>query len=92
MQIQVYAYNDAEMATMDARQISRDGSHVEQRLPNGNTAMTSMNWIAPPHVFHRDRVLVLYLGSNQGDARTPIRGAGAAICGSFRTNAVDEQR
>jgi hypothetical protein len=65
MQVQVYAYNDAQTAAMDARQISRDGSNVVQRLPNGNTAMTSSNWIAPPHFFKRDRGLVLYLGSNQ---------------------------
>lgn len=80
-QVQVYAYNDAGTAEMDVHQISRNGATVVQRLPNGNSAMTSSNWIAPPHFFQRDRVVVLYLGSNQALLELLSEALGPQIAG-----------
>lgn len=31
----------------------------------GAKATTSVAWIAPPHFFHRGRIIVLYVGGNE---------------------------
>lgn len=51
---QVYEYADERKAASEARQVNADGS-IGTSMPL---------WIAPPHFFRRDRLLVLYLGSD----------------------------
>ncbi len=53
--VQVFEYRDAESATADAAMIG----------PDGNPTTTMILWIAPPHFFQAERVIVLYLGEDQ---------------------------
>lgn len=55
--VQVFEYPDAAAASADASQVAPDGGSV------GNSIMS---WIAPPHFYLKDRVLVLYVGLNLG--------------------------
>lgn len=53
--VQVFEYRDAASARADAAQIG----------PDGNPTRMMILWIAPPHFFRIDRVIVLYLGEDQ---------------------------
>ena len=53
--VQVFRYGTAEAAAKEATQVSPDGSSV------GTSMMT---WMAPPHFFRKDNLIVLYVGSN----------------------------
>lgn len=53
-ELQSFAYESAEAAKADAQAIKPDGS-VEG---------TKITWIASPHFFLRERVLVIYVGAN----------------------------
>ncbi len=55
--LQVFEYGSAEAATADAHQIRPDGS---------GTATMMVDWVAPPHFFLKERVLVIYLGKAGG--------------------------
>ncbi len=54
-EVQVFAYGDAESAAADASQIG----------PDGNPPTMMIHWIAPPHFFRTERVIVLYIGEDQ---------------------------
>ncbi len=53
-QVQVYEYADADAANAEAARISPDGGTI------GNA---QVDWIAPPHFFKADKILVLYVGT-----------------------------
>jgi hypothetical protein len=52
--VQVFEYPSAEALAADVNQISPDGS---------GTVSLLITWIAPPHFYASDRVMVLYVGS-----------------------------
>ncbi len=52
--VQVFDYETAEAAKADVRQIGPDGSPRTMMI----------TWVAPPHFFHRERVVVLYTGTD----------------------------
>ena len=52
---QVYEYADGGKAASEAARVNADGS-IGSSMPM---------WVAPPHFFRRDRLIVLYLGSDQ---------------------------
>lgn len=53
--IQVFSYADPAMAAADAAQIG----------PDGNPRTMIIEWIAPPHFFRAERLIVLYVGYDQ---------------------------
>ena len=53
-ELQVYEYTDAEARAADAVQIT----------PAGNLTTVMITWIAPPHFFCGERIIVLYLGDD----------------------------
>ena len=55
--VQVFEYEDAAAADVEAEQISPDGSSV------GTTMIT---WVAPPHFYKKVRLIVLYVGEDPG--------------------------
>ncbi len=64
-QIAAYAYGTALAAQYDASRVSSDGSTFRGGVgPFGGTAV-SVDWIAPPHHYHRDRVIVTYVGDDR---------------------------
>ncbi len=53
--VQVFQYGNAEIAEKEAKQISPQGTSV------GTTMVT---WVAPPHFYRNDKLIVLYVGKN----------------------------
>jgi len=60
--IQSYAYKDPAIAANDVRRVSPDGGGAHWTNPDGTGQGVAISWIAPPHFFHRDRLLALYVG------------------------------
>lgn len=54
-EIQVFEYRDAESAAADATQIG----------PDGNPPTMMISWLATPHFFQAERLIVLYVGDYQ---------------------------
>lgn len=52
---QVYEYANVQAAESDARRVNADGS-IGSSMPM---------WIAPPHFFRKENLLVLYLGTDE---------------------------
>jgi hypothetical protein len=57
-QVEVYTYGSAEDANTDAARISSDGTTI-----TGGTVI-NYDWVAPPHFYKQDRLIVFYDGSN----------------------------
>jgi len=57
MDVQVFEYNSVEAMEADAIQVSDDG---------GSIGTSMVTWLAPPHFFKTGRILVLYVGDDQG--------------------------
>jgi hypothetical protein len=57
--LQVYEYDDSEAARLDAARIGPDASTVEY----AGTPVT-ISWIAAPHVYQKDRLIVVYVGGD----------------------------
>lgn len=53
--LQVFEYGSAAEAASDAHRIRADGS---------GTATTIIDWVAPPHLYLKGRVLVIYVGTD----------------------------
>ena len=59
----VYTYDDPALAAADAERVQPDTS-VRWAEPDGNVKTISYAWVAPPHFFRQERVLVLYTGTD----------------------------
>lgn len=55
--VQAFEYADAASAEADAAKVSSDGSTI-------GTSM--VDWVGPPHFYKVGRVIVLYVGDDQG--------------------------
>lgn len=62
-ELQVYTYDDPALAADDAARVQPDTS-VRWAEPDGNVKTISFAWVAPPHFFRQERVLVLYTGTD----------------------------
>ncbi len=51
--VQVFEYQDAVAADAEAALVSPDGSSI---------GTTMMNWVASPHFYKKDKLIVLYVG------------------------------
>ncbi|MEV5694878.1 hypothetical protein [Micromonospora globbae] len=54
--IESYEYDTAAAATQDAEQID----------PNGDPWTSKIAWVAPPHFYRAQRLIVLYVGADAG--------------------------
>ncbi len=59
-QVQVFQYASAKAAARDAKAVDEQGSAVGTSMPM---------WIAPPHFYKSDRLIVLYLGQSSSVMR-----------------------
>ncbi|HEX9444549.1 MAG TPA: hypothetical protein VGA73_10530 [Candidatus Binatia bacterium] len=55
--VQVFQYSSAAAADAEAAPISRDG---------GAVGTTKPHWIGAPHFYKKEKLLVLYIGDNDG--------------------------
>ena len=61
-----FEYSTTWAAQFAASRVSADGATTRSGFgPFGGSAVT-VEWIAPPHHFRRDRVIVTYIGSDAG--------------------------
>lgn len=54
VEVQSYQYRDAKVAEADAQGIT----------PAGNPRTMQIDWVGPPHFYRRERVIVLYVGTD----------------------------
>jgi hypothetical protein len=54
-EVQVYIYDDVETLAADAGQVT----------PDGNLMTVMIEWIATPHFYCGDQILVIYIGDDQ---------------------------
>jgi hypothetical protein len=65
-EVDVFEYRTTVEASLDAGRVSADGSTISPGFgPLGGSA-ASIDFVAPPHWFHAGRVLVLYVGRDDG--------------------------
>lgn len=62
-ELQAYTYDDPALAAEDAARVQPD-TGVRWTEPDGNVRTISFAWAAPPHFFRRERVLILYTGTD----------------------------
>ncbi len=60
-ELQSFNYDDRDLGTDGLKAAAEDANQIEL---NGNPRTVRINWIAPPHFFRKERVLVIYLGSD----------------------------
>ncbi len=70
--LQVFNYDDAGATEADAQQIG----------PDGNPLTMMITWVAPPHFFRKDKVIVLYLGSDQEAITLLTQALGSQFAGT----------
>lgn len=58
--LQAFVYNSKEDADADAKYISYDGTFYEK-----DNQACSIDWIAPPHFYKYNNLIILYLGDNE---------------------------
>ena len=58
--VEIYHYTDAAMASRDTRNIDKDACLIH--MIGGGTKMVS--WDQPPHLYKKDRLIVIYVGSD----------------------------
>lgn len=58
--VYAFEYTSAEAATRDAATISPDASSI---TPSGRAC--SISWTGPPRFYRQDRLIALYVGTNQ---------------------------
>jgi hypothetical protein len=63
--VYAFEYETAEAATRDASTVSSDGSTI---TATGRACMPG--WTAPPRFYRQDRLMALYVGTNQDLIRT----------------------
>jgi hypothetical protein len=62
----VYAYPSTGAASLDAQAVSPDGSTVRRGSGPLSGQTVVVDWVAPPHLYLRGRVIVTYAGSDLG--------------------------
>ncbi len=55
----------AEVQSFDYTNASTAAADVKNIGPDGNPKNAKINWNAPPHWFHKERLIALYVGQNQ---------------------------
>jgi hypothetical protein len=74
--LQVYEYADRAAVRADAARFSRDGAWVS--TDNGTLLV---NWVATPHLYRTERLLVIYVGENAETLRLLDQVLGARFAG-----------
>lgn len=56
-----FNYDDTDLRADGLKVAADDADQIDH---NGNPRTMRVNWVAPPHFFRRERVIVIYLGSD----------------------------
>lgn len=60
-ELQSFNYDDQSLGTDGVKAAAEDVSQIE---PTGQPRTMRIDWIAPPHFFHKERLIVIYVGSD----------------------------
>ncbi len=60
-EIQSYNYADTDLGMNGVQAAEEDAQQIG---PDGNPRTSMITWIAPPHFFRKERVIVLYVGND----------------------------
>lgn len=63
--VQVFLYDSKEDAIADGNNLSDDGSKYTKTSSDNNTVSSIIDWIANPHFYQYENVIILYVGNNQ---------------------------
>lgn len=63
--IVVFVYNDAEMLREDRESIDETGYSVTIDHGNGSMSTTNYSWVAPPHFYLHENMLIQYIGDDK---------------------------
>jgi hypothetical protein len=74
--IQVYEYADPDAAAADAARFSPDGGQIST-----DAGVLLVNWVATPHLYRADRLLVIYVGDDAGTQARLDRVVGSRFAG-----------
>ncbi len=77
--VELYSYADEAEAVKAASGISRDGLMMVD--PQDPGAKIAVQWPAPPHIYRRGRLLVIYAGSDSTAIEALAASLGAPIAG-----------
>lgn len=80
--MEVFVYKSAREAEADLNRIDPDGSTSTSTARDGSGSMLHVEWVRPPHFFRSDRIIVLYLGDNQGVLRLLTEVLGSQVAGA----------
>ena len=62
----IWEYGDKATAETEAKFVSPDGFHFKKPPDSkGEEIVAILDWVAPPHWYKSDRIIVLYVGENQ---------------------------
>lgn len=78
--LELYRYAAETEAVKAASGISRDGMMMSD--PQAPGEKIAVKWPAPPHVYRRGKLLVIYAGSDSSVLETLAAGLGAPIAGA----------
>lgn len=59
--VQSYNYDDTDLGTDGLKAAEED---AQQLGPDGNPRTSMITWVAPPHFFRKQRLIVLYVGDD----------------------------
>jgi hypothetical protein len=60
-EVQSYNYDDRDLGTDGLAAAQADAAQIQ---PDGQPKTMSVAWSGPPHFFHKERVIVIYVGSD----------------------------
>ena len=78
--VELYGYATEAEAIKAAAGISRDGMTMAD--PQDPGERIAVKWPAPPHVYRRGKMLVIYAGSDAAALEALTAGLGAPIAGA----------
>ncbi|HZQ06828.1 MAG TPA: hypothetical protein VFD70_09625 [Anaerolineae bacterium] len=61
IELQSFNYQQEEVKMDPLQAAAQDAQQIE---PSGQPSTMRIEWIAPPHFYHKERVIVLYVGSD----------------------------
>jgi hypothetical protein len=81
-QLQVYTYDSKMVADADIQNIGPDGATILRSEPGGGGSAEGIEWIAPPHFFRNDQIVVLYFGDDRAVLKVLTEGLGPQFAGA----------
>lgn len=77
-ELQSYSYDDTDLGTDGVKAAEEDAQQIG---PDGNPRTSMITWVAPPHFFRKERLIVLYIGDDPAVVRLLTAALGPQFAG-----------